>query len=429
MKKKVLIIVREFVPYCLSLGSSMRILKMAEFFMQNGIEVFILAGKCWKISYYGYEKLVRDMKVKYVPDLLFIYHAGGYESLNKNDIKKQSLIKRLNTKFIIFVMKFIAFFDPIFVPDMFVCTNYLYYKKATELIEKEKIKNVVISSPPHSIQLIGPLLKKKYGNKINLIIDYRDSWNLMRFRKMLYPLRHISEYLEKKILKNTDYFIYVSSPILNKINKNYFDITKKSLLVMNGYDENIRIDNWNGNVRSSVLTLGHFGSIYENPRYHRDLTLFFKALLKFNGKIKLCLYGDVIISKKWQDKMRGILEIGGNLPHIEALKMMKKMDVLLILHSRRDEWADEVITGKFFDYVFAEKPILLVGPTNMEVAKMIEKDGLGYVADIFSEESMLKTLDKIYKDWETGKLVKYKRENFKHYSRQYQYRKILEILI
>ncbi|PKP60632.1 hypothetical protein CVT91_04695, partial [Candidatus Atribacteria bacterium HGW-Atribacteria-1] len=130
---------------------------------------------------------------------------------------------------------------------------------------------------------------------------------------------------------------------------------------------------------------------------------------------------------KWQDKMQGIIEIGENLSHIEALKMMQKMDVLLVLHSKVDG-GDEPIPAKFFEYILVEKPILLVGPKNMMLGEMIKKDGLGYVGDIYSEQDMLNKMNTIYELWERDKLVKYTKENFKKYSRQNQYEKMLEIL-
>ncbi len=431
MKKKVLIIIKEFIPYALSLGSCMRIVKMAEFFVQNDIEVFILSGKGQKISYFGYEKLINNVKMIYVPDYLRFYLTSTSNTLYKTkydtrNTKKTNAVKRFTANVIKYFKRTI---NEIFVPDVFVCTNYSYYKKASELIEKEKIKNIIISSPFHSIQLIGHPLKRRYGDKINLIVDYRDSWNMTGiFKKKLYLFQTINEYLEKKVLKNMDHFIYVSPPILNKINEKYFDISKKSLYVMNGYDDKMNVvSNFNYNNKNDVLTIGYFGSINDNSNSFRNPELFFKALLKFNRKIKLCFYGNVTISKKWQDKMNGIIEIGDDLFHTEALKMMQKMDVLLILHLKIDG-ADEAISGKFFEYISVEKPILLVGPNNMLLSEMIKKDSVGYVMDIYSEQDMLNKMNDIYRDWEMNKLVKYKKENFKKYSRQNQYKKILEIL-
>lgn len=432
MKKKVLIIVRHFIPYSSSLGSCMRIIKMAEFFAQSDIEVFILTAKGEKISYFGYEQLINELCVTYVPDTLQFYMTHLSNSLHKNksdpsSTKKANVVKRLIANFIKPLGRLV---NEVSIPDIFVWMNHRYYKKASEIIENEKMKNIIISSPHHSIQLIGPPLKKKYGDNINLIVDYRDSWNMTGiFKKKLYPSQIINEYLEKKALKNMDHFTYALPLTLNKINEKYFDITKKSLLVMNGYDNEINVsDNFNNNNKNDVLTIGYFGDISDDPSSFRNPELFFKALLKFNRKIKLCFYGSVTISKKWQDKMQGILEIGKNLSYTESLKMMQKMDVLLVLHSKVDG-ADEAIPAKFFEYILAEKPILLVGPNNMELCKMIEKDGLGYVMDIYSEQDMLNKMDTIHRYWETDKLVKYKMENFKKYSRQNQYKKILEILI
>src|SRR5207248_1380751 len=46
-------------------------------------------------------------------------------------------------------------------------------KKAIEIIEKEKIETILISSPPHSSQLIGLKLKKKFSS-LKWIADLRD---------------------------------------------------------------------------------------------------------------------------------------------------------------------------------------------------------------------------------------------------------------
>ena len=59
---------------------------------------------------------------------------------------------------------------------------------------------------------------------------------------------------------------------------------------------------------------------------------------------------------------------------------MREMDCLLMYHLER-EGCQEVITGKFFDYVSARVPIFCLSPLEMEGAQLIAAHDLGICAD------------------------------------------------
>jgi len=62
-----------------------------------------------------------------------------------------------------------------FIPDPRRGWNRHAFRKACEIIQSTGIKNVITTSPPHSTQLIGLKLKRKYPD-INWIADLRDPW-------------------------------------------------------------------------------------------------------------------------------------------------------------------------------------------------------------------------------------------------------------
>ena len=99
--------------------------------------------------------------------------------------------------------------------------------------------------------------------------------------------------------------------------------------------------------------MGYFGSIGRE----RNPESLFRAILKVNKEIKLIFYTHNPIDHIWTDKLEGILEAKDAVDHQTALNMMRKMDVLLLIHSEVDG-ADEVITGKFFEYLLAENLFL-----------------------------------------------------------------------
>jgi hypothetical protein len=84
-------------------------------------------------------------------------------------------------------------------------------KKAAELIEKEKIKIVITTSPPHSTHLIGLSLQKKYN--IKWIADFRDPWTNLYFNKMLprsEKTKQKDKQLEDSVVRNADCITVVS---------------------------------------------------------------------------------------------------------------------------------------------------------------------------------------------------------------------------
>jgi hypothetical protein len=192
---------------------------------------------------------------------------------------------------------------------------------------------------------------------------------------------------------------------------------------MNGYDDIPLIINKKFN-KNKIFTIGYFGNI--DPKY-RAVEPFLEVLFCFSEEIRLHFFGMVNIKKEILEKLKKRIQIYGIIKHEEALKYMQKMDILLILHHNLNN-ADEVITGKFFEYVQAQKPILVVGPENMFVAKLVRENKLGYAMNIFNKEDMLIKLNIIYNDWQKNRLPKYDKKEFKKFSREYQFQKILPIL-
>ena len=60
-----------------------------------------------------------------------------------------------------------------FLPDPRRGWNNYAFKKACELIKSEGIKHIITTSPPHSTQLIGLKLKKKYSFRKLLILGWK----------------------------------------------------------------------------------------------------------------------------------------------------------------------------------------------------------------------------------------------------------------
>ena len=75
-----------------------------------------------------------------------------------------------------------------FIPDPRRGWNKFAFRKACEIIETLKINHIITTSPPHSTQLIGLRLKKRFP-EITWIADLRDAWTDIYYYRLFYPLK------------------------------------------------------------------------------------------------------------------------------------------------------------------------------------------------------------------------------------------------
>jgi glycosyltransferase involved in cell wall biosynthesis len=277
------------------------------------------------------------------------------------------------------------------------------------------------------VQLVGLKLKKHFKSKINLIIDYRDSWNTTKiFRKDFKICQLISEKLEKRALKKTDHFTYISKPMLDKVEKIYkLNMSEKAKLIMNGYNKLQSFSNLK-NRSEDIIKIGYFGIVSDHNTSYRNITNLLEVVNNnpniFKG-LEFHLFGKIRIGKTDLIK-RNNFHIHNSLSHEEALKRMSEMDFLLLIHSD-PESSDEVITGKFFEYVAVKRPILCLSPENMEARRLIDTYNIGITADINNKQDMIDKLKSLrdYKGYDF-----YSGIDVSIFQRERQYEKFLEIL-
>ncbi len=415
--KKILIITKNFPPYSTSIGGMTRMLKLAEFLILKGYEVFFLCAKGRFISYYGYRDLLSRLNITYISD--------PFQRIDNKSSSSDSLGSKIKSKKF---QKFKRLVKDFIIPDKGILFIHRYLISALRNINYYKIHNVIISSPPFSLQIVGLALKAILKSRINLIIDYRDGWNVSKiFKKKNKIANKISKYIEKYILVKADKILCATEPMLMKINENILSISNKSLLVMNGFDEKMIIPNNGLQIKKDYMNIGYFGGISDKHGSYRDPTLFLEALLILNLNIRISFWGNISLLNIWKEKLGDKLEIHAPVDHFEALELMKQYDLLLVVHTEKED-SDEVATGKIFDYFSALKPVLIIGPDDMLARSLVIENRIGYYANCYDLQEIKATLEKIYNYWKTNSLIKYNYDRIEIFSRQKQFEKIISIL-
>jgi glycosyltransferase involved in cell wall biosynthesis len=269
-----------------------------------------------------------------------------------------------------------------FIPDPRKGWNKHAYQKAEELIREENIKTVITSSPPHSSQLIGRKLKRKLG--IHWIADFRDPWTDIYYYDLFYPTpiaRAYDKSLEKSVLIESDEIISVTQSWKELyVSKSPKIKAEKIHVIPNGYDP----DDFNAtqkNLDWQDILITYAGTITQQY----PLDLFLQACELSGLNIRLRLIG------KWDNKTRQILEQASSadhfaaefidyIPKVELNKYLVNTDAQLFVLPRAESNKGHV-SGKLLDYIGAENPVIGIGPSDGDAARILRETRIGKMFD------------------------------------------------
>ena len=147
-----------------------------------------------------------------------------------------------------------------------------------------------------------------------------------------------------------------------------------------------------------------------------------KSCKKISDRIEFHFYGPITL-KNYNIADFGNIFIHKSIGHHEALTKMAEMDYLLVVHSDSTN-SDEVMTGKFFEYISVQRPIICLTPENMEAVRMIKRYNIGLHIEITDNQEIIDKFLVLEKHMDDG----YKLIDVNDFSREKQYIKILDLL-
>jgi len=370
--RKALIVCQYFVPYAASVGGVARVVHLARYLKDQGCEVSVLTSDGADFGDLGLGDLLTGLGVTYLRDPLKRSVQNSLMRIGHHPADSASVwLSRLR------VVKRVV--SSLVIPDLGLFMVPKYYRAAAALIESRGIDTLIVSTPPHSMQLVGGLLKRKFDDRIDLVVDYRDSWNgsaIFSPKSALTSM--ISRKLERFSLKRADLITFASQPMLAKLNRLFPDLRleSKGLLMMNGYAG--RPCPVRGASESADLRIGYFGMADDDEQGYRNVEPLLRAIagaMKSGITIRLCFYGSLRLSRI-KIKDFPFVEVNASVAHDDVFNVMQGMHYLLILHTDPAS-SDEVITGKFFDYIKARRPILCFSPESTEAARLVKRWQVG----------------------------------------------------
>jgi len=279
--------------------------------------------------------------------------------------------------------------------------NYL-----NQHLTEHPVDAIISTGPPHSLHLIAMQVSRKH--QIPWLADFRDPWTNIDFYKDL-KLTNCSDKkhrkLEKNVLKNASAVTVISNSMADDFNRIY---PRKYDVITNGYDpEDIPTES--PLELDEKFTIAHIGTLV-STRNPETLWIVLKKLISSQpdmaNDLQIKLVGKIDHTVTNSLEKYGLIPFVNRIPymsHDEVMICQRQSQVLLLIINNTPN-AGMILTGKFFEYLAARRPILCIGTPDGDAAKILQQTHAGLLAthdDIDTTEQHILTY---YKQYKSGNL-------------------------
>lgn len=269
----------------------------------------------------------------------------------------------------------------LFIPDarMFWIKPSVKFLKG--YLRQNPVDAIITTGPPHSMHMIGLGLKKALN--IAWVADFRDPWTKIDFYhrlRLTFLADRKHRRMEREVLTSADEVITIGW----SSREDFISLgAKDPIVITNGYDEEDFVAI--GDYDHSEFSITHVGLMNDD----RNPECLWEALKEicsedkmFRESLKIKLIGKVdftVIKSLEKYQLTDFTERISYLPHKEAIKHMTASGVLLLSINNTPD-AKGIVTGKLFEYMAVQRPILCISPVEGDSARIIMESAAGCCA-------------------------------------------------
>ena len=279
-------------------------------------------------------------------------------------------------------------------------------------LKEHPVDAIISTGPPHSMHLIAKELHKKFN--IPWVADFRDPWTDIDFYKDLKLTRRSDRKhhrLERQVLSEATRVVTVGWDCAKGLENHG---ANNVAVITNGYDFfDISNENYQ---KTSILTMSHIGIIGAN----RNPEMFWEAISELDIPMKIRLIGQIdnsVIESIKRHNIENYVEIIPYIPHNQVIEEQQKSDVLLLFVNNTPN-AKGILTGKLFEYIASDRPILSIGPENGDSARILNETQSGVTVDFNDKEKMKSVIRDFVEKYNDNQLITRHNEMVEKYSRR-----------
>jgi hypothetical protein len=247
-----------------------------------------------------------------------------------------------------------------------------------EIVRDWRPDIVLASGPPHSGLIAARRIARACGAP--WIAELRDLWADAPYYEYPRWRLYLDRRIERSVLNSAVGLVTVSPIWAETLRRHY---RQPVACVLNGYAEEDFTAGRPGPPPGQVVSIVYTGNIYAG---YRDPSALFRAidLLGVDRRwIAVHFYGpakDEVYGLSAAQPVRDQIVVHDPVSYQASLSLQTSADVLLLL-----QWADARDAGnipaKFFEYIGARRPILLIGYEHGNLADMIRERESGLVSN------------------------------------------------
>lgn len=401
--KKVLVVAYYYPP--MGMGGVQRTAKFVRYLSDFGWEPTVLTVK--PIHYYAHDNTlleevsgVRTIRTDSMDPLRLQFQFKrilGKQNPSSSASGKSSFLEKVNFNL-----------SPwLFIPDTKIPWVPWAVHRAKQCLKKDSYDLIFTTSPPHSVHLVGRQLKKK--TSIPWVADFRDNWLAEAYEKLPTPFhRMLNRQMATSCVQQADHVIAICDPIADYLRQLSGKSASDFTVLPNGFDRS-DFDSVPVSGKNKKLTISYCGGLYpaRSPEpFFKGLALALNRLPAMADAIHIRFVGSIngvpmaeLINKYG---LNNVVTTYGYVTHDESIRYLCSSDLLLLLIS--SDSSPGIVTGKVFEYLASEKPVLGIVPQG-EAAKLLVEHQRGWVVHPDDIEHIAQTLLKILEHYQKGKLM------------------------
>jgi glycosyltransferase involved in cell wall biosynthesis len=305
-----------------------------------------------------------------------------------------------------------------FIPDARKFWIKPSVKFLAKYLQAHPVDVIVSTGPPHSTHMIASRIAAQC--RLPWLADFRDPWTNIDFYKEL-KLSSLADKkhrrLELQVLREANAVSVISNSMADDFNKIF---PRHYEVITNGFDS-ADTDHPDPE-RDRKFSIAHIGTLVSS----RNPVTLWKALqsllsthpeLANDLEIKLVGKVDFSVTSSLEDYgLSGFVNKIDYMPHDQVVECQRQSQVLLLIINNTPN-SKMILTGKFFEYLAAHRPILCLGPEDGDAARILHETKAGLLAGFEDVDLMKSHLLHLYEQYKNGELFVQSRE-IEKYSRK-----------
>ena len=268
--------------------------------------------------------------------------------------------------------------ESVLVPDIAAATWLPFAVTRTlRLVRESGVDCAITTGPAHSVHLVGLALRRR---GIPWIAEFRDGWTFDQPARE-FPLRvqrQLDASLERRVATGADALVAVTQPIADDLSRRF---DRPATVLTNAFDPAEIADGDKGLLDPDRFSVVHTGRMAYAGRSPAPLLEALRALKRDRPRVaerlEVILAGPLSAEEERLVRaadLSGTVRAIGTLDRPSTLRLQQAADALVVLaegSSRR------VATGKLFEYLATDAPILVLGDDS-EAARIVAETGAGF---------------------------------------------------